>query len=464
MIARNTIMECELAASEQNSSGVARVTAPISVFNGAVPTRDSVVIAPLLRVSFSWTLAGSIIYTACQFGVLSALAKLGSTSVVGEYALGLAISAPVFMLTNLQLRGVQATDARHEFAFCDYFTLRVMATLVGLLAIITITAFSGYDFRTKAVIALVGCAKAVETVSDVIAGHLQKFERLDQVAHALILRGTLSVAVFSIVFWLTRNLVSTIIALALTWLVSVGLYDCRIVCRLLGSDAIFFRWCPHTLKRLIAVSWPLGVVMTLLSLNINVPRYILVHRLGKADLGIFALLSYLLTAMNLIVTALGQSVCTRLSRLFANGDVHRFQTLVRKLIAFGFALGVIGVGLTIVAGRPVLTVLYGAEYARHLDLLLVLVCAASVNTIAAFFGYGMTAARCFREQVPIVASAVAATVVLTVLLLPRFGLLSAGYGLLAAAGIQTVANRHVLRAKLKRLPGNASSEFTEIPN
>jgi len=42
---------------------------------------------------------------------VSALAKLGNASMVGQYALALAIAAPVFMLTNLQLRAVQATDA-----------------------------------------------------------------------------------------------------------------------------------------------------------------------------------------------------------------------------------------------------------------------------------------------------------------------------------------------------------------
>jgi O-antigen/teichoic acid export membrane protein len=428
----------------------------------AITAEGRAIAAPSLRVSFSWTLGASVIYTASQFGVLSALAKLGNTSIVGEYALGLAISAPVFMLTNLQLRGVQATDARDEFAFSDYFTLRMMATLAGLAAIIAITAFSGYDLRTKAVIALVGCAKAIETVGDVIAGHLQKFERLDQVARALIIRGILSVTVFTSVFWLTRSLVLTIIALAFTWLASTAIYDFRVVGQLLGPNDVFFRCCWPTLKRLIAVSWPLGVVMTLLSLNINAPRYILVHKLGKSELGIFALLSYLLTAMNLIVTALGQSVCTRLSRLFANREVRAFRVLVMKLVAFGFMLGVIGVGLTLAAGRPVLTLLYGVEYARHLDLLLVLVFAASVNTVAAFFGYGMTAARCFREQVPIMAAAVVATVGLTVLLLPRFGLLSAGYGLLAAAGIQAVANYMVLGSKLKRLAISALPALAEM--
>ena len=150
-----------------------------------MPAKSPTVSAPPLRVSFSWTLTGNLTYALCQFVMLSVLAKLGNASIVGQYALALAIAAPVFMLTNLQLRAVQATDARHEYAFADYFTLRTISTLLGLLLIVGIAGVARYDLATKALIILVGGAKAVETIGDVIAGHLQKFERLDKVARAL---------------------------------------------------------------------------------------------------------------------------------------------------------------------------------------------------------------------------------------------------------------------------------------
>src|ERR1044072_4016691 len=63
-----------------------------------------------LRTNFSWTLAGNLIYSGCQWGVLIVLARLGSPEQVGQFALALAVTAPVIMLSNLQLRGVLATD------------------------------------------------------------------------------------------------------------------------------------------------------------------------------------------------------------------------------------------------------------------------------------------------------------------------------------------------------------------
>jgi hypothetical protein len=48
-----------------------------------------------LRRNFAWTVLGNVTYAACQWGMLVALAKLGSPEMVGQFALGLAIGAPV---------------------------------------------------------------------------------------------------------------------------------------------------------------------------------------------------------------------------------------------------------------------------------------------------------------------------------------------------------------------------------
>src|ERR1700719_3524984 len=100
---------------------------------------------PSLRSNFAWTLAGGAIYSCCQWSMLAVLAKMGGGAIVGTFALGLAISAPVFMFTNLQLRAVQATDAKSQYMFAEYFTVRSGATLLGLafMGILCLTA--GYD-------------------------------------------------------------------------------------------------------------------------------------------------------------------------------------------------------------------------------------------------------------------------------------------------------------------------------
>src|SRR5467141_2714208 len=73
-----------------------------------------------LRSSVQWSLIGNVFYSACQWAILIVLAKLGSPESVGQFALGLALTAPIMLFANLQLSALQATDARREFRFGHY--------------------------------------------------------------------------------------------------------------------------------------------------------------------------------------------------------------------------------------------------------------------------------------------------------------------------------------------------------
>jgi O-antigen/teichoic acid export membrane protein len=321
--------------------------------------------------------------------------------------------------------------------------------VLGCLIVLAIVTFSHYDRTTKVVVLLVAAAKAIETFSDVIAGHLQKCERLDQVARALVLRGLASVTTFTLTFWFTRRLTSSIIALAATWVVVIVLYDFRVLQRTL-EDRLLFHCSASVLSSLAWLSFPLGVVMALNSLSTNIPRYILERNLGRADLGIFASLAYLVTAGGLISIALGQSVCTRMSRLFAAGNLAAFRGILRKLMLLAVALGFAGVLLALTLGKPLLTFIYTPEYSNHVNLLVVMVIDSAITAASVFLGFGMTAARCFRSQIPIMAANLIMTIAMTFALIPRLGLLGGGFALLLSSVLQASASYYVLSIALRK--------------
>src|SRR5580692_299201 len=83
-------------------------------------TPPTLVARPILTGNFLWTLAGNLIYALCQWGILVSFAKLGNAEMLGQYALGLAIAAPVFQFCGLNLRAVQVTDARNRYTFGEF--------------------------------------------------------------------------------------------------------------------------------------------------------------------------------------------------------------------------------------------------------------------------------------------------------------------------------------------------------
>jgi len=389
-----------------------------------------------LRQNFAWTVLGNVVYAACQWGMLVALAKLGSPSLVGQFALGLALCAPVMMLANLQLRSVQATDARNEYRFGDYLALRLATTALAFAAICLIAWLAGYRWQTALVVILVGVAKSVESFSDVIYGLMQKYERLDRIAIAMMLRGLGSVVVFALTLWLTRSAAWAVVALAAWWSAVLLTYERKTGGELLkafgAADARFAAsWEWARMRQLAWLSLPLGVVMVLISLNTNIPRYFVEHYLGEAALGYFAALAYVMVAGYTVMGALGQSATPRLARYYQSNR-SAFKRLLAKMMLVAAAVGAAGILVVVLWGRPLLTLLYRPDYAQHANVFVWVMVAAAISYVLSVFGYALTSQRVLRSQVPLVGAMVVVSTLACYFCVPAFGLLGAAVALVAS--------------------------------
>ena len=152
--------------------------------------------------------------------------------------------------------------------------------------------------------------------------------------------------------------------------------------------------------------------------------------------------------VSLVVYALAQSVTTRLAALFAAGNIHEFVRLLTKLSMLGVLLAVVGVPLTLLVGRPLLTLLYRREYGDHVGLLALLVGIAGLSTIGSFLFCGLTAARAFRAQVPVYLAALLVVTVASTLLIPRYGLMGAGTAVLLSAVTIVLGGLSMMRKML----------------
>ena len=408
-----------------------------------------------LRTNFLWTALGNTAYAASQWGTLVVLAKVGTPEAVGQFALGLAISAPIITLANLNLRAVLATDAGTSFPFSDYLTLRVLTTFMAFAVTAAVGVFGSYPAATRATVLCFGATKGLEAISDIHYGRLQQGERMDRIAKSLILRGSGSFALFALVLLWTKTVWCGVAAMAVVWLAVLVSYDVRSGGTASTAEAdggsqglallrTSLRWNGPALRRLTAISLPLGIMMALGSLNANIPRYSIDRYLGTRELGFFAALAYLMVAGNTIVAALGQAASPRLAKLFVAGNRRAFVTLLTRLLCV--AAGVGGMMILVVAflGDRILALLYRPEYASYGSELLQLAVVATVTYLASFLGYGMTAVHAFRVQPVIGGGSLLVLLTASVALVPQRGLIGAIWAMGLAMVFQAAASLWVL--------------------
>lgn len=385
------------------------------------------------------------------------LAKLTSPEKVGQFALGLAITAPIIQFSQLQLRGVQATDARGEYDFGHYLALRLLTTGLALAGIWAVAAWGRYDLATAGIVLAIGCSKGIDSLKDVYYGLMQRHGRMDQIAKSRILGGLLALSILGILIWTTRNLVVGIVGMLAVQFAVWLIYDRgKAICLLrnVHNDTRVGRprFDAKRLWQLALLALPLGLVMTIISLNTNIPRYFLERYAGVAQLGIFAALAYLIVAGNTLIMALGQAALPRLANEYANGNQNKFRQILIWLVVIGMVVGAGGLVLAWLAGSWILTIVYGPEYAEYNHTFVLLMGVGAIQYVSSFLGYGMTAARYFRAQLPLFASVGLTILLVSYIAIPRWGLIGGAMALLAGACCNIVGCAVVIAHAYRNLP------------
>jgi O-antigen/teichoic acid export membrane protein len=382
------------------------------------------------------------VYAACQWGIIVALAKLGNSFIVGQFSLGLAIATPVLMFTNLHLRAMQATDARHFCHFTEYRKLRVATTLMAMIVIAGIAWFGDHQRHTVMIILAVAAAKAIEALSDIYYGLFQLNDRLDQIGKSMMFRGVASMMALSLGLYLTRSVFWGCVGIVLVSLATLLFFDLRRGRRFVTPAEApgEFAKAPGFRRQwnLMWMALPLGIVTTLASINLNMPRYFIHARMGDYQLGIFSALAYATVALTLVSDSLGHCAIPRLSRLFADKQFSEFRSFLLKLLAISGALGLSGLVAAQLMGTRLLTLVYGLEYAVHSRVFTVLMLAAAIHCVASVFTSGIMSARRFRIQVPLYALMVGSNALACAVWVPSAGLAGGAKAMVVAAVVRLV--------------------------
>lgn len=405
------------------------------------------------RASFAgnvgWGITGNAGYAACQWLVLVVIARLGTPTMVGDYALGLAVSAPVVLLANLSLRTVLVTDPNGEHPFRRYLRVR-LASMALAMAVIG-AAVVLFDLPV-AVVLLIGAAKAYDGVGDIYLGLLQRHHDQRSIAAAQLVNGGLTIALTAALLVGTSSIAwaaaGSAAASLITWVMCCAPFAGRVLDRPDPGARRHTHRAAGGVAELLWTALPLGLASAIISLTVNVPRYALQHRLGAVALGVFAAAGYLVLTGNVLFSAIAQTLLPRFAELRTNGTPAGFRGLLRQAL---LGVGVAG-GLAVWAaglfGSGVMRRLYGADYAGQGRVLTVLTVATALGGVCFVLDAALSAARRFAGQLAVNAAVLAVAVAAVLVLVPRYGVIGAAWATVAAAAVHCALKWEVLRRAL----------------
>ena len=398
--------------------------------------------------NFSLLLLGNTVYAFSQWIMIMMLAKISSSEILGQVTLAYAITGPIAVTLDFQLRNIIATDAQNSYNYSSYLNFRLWMSSIFLIFLLLLLLFLDYPFQLSLVILLIGLAKIIELFYEFSYGIFQKEGLFHLIARSLFLRGSVFVSVLVCTLWLTKNIVISILAYVVTLFFGYIFLDFHKVLRIekLRINLQFTQ-----IKKILKLSFPLGVVMGLISLNANIPKYILTESWGVSAQGYYSALFYFLIAGNMITGALGQIISPALATFHKTHNYSKFINCLGRFVLVGVGIGLALFCFTLFFGEDLLNLFYQNEIAQYKKALLILMLSGIFFYSSTFLGIGLTSLRQFTIQPYITAVLLVINFLISILMIPKYGVVGAALSTLIVCGCQFFLLTLVIIRILKRL-------------
>lgn len=404
----------------------------------------------------SWLLVANLFRNLGLIAILVLLARFTDSESVGHYSLALAINTPVFVFAEFGMRTVYLTLHR-EYRFSSYLLVRV-TMIAGAFCVGTLIALF-FPPEIALTIILVAAVKFMDSLSDLYSAPLQKYNAAARITRGYLVGAVLGSAAVFVALWQTRSLnvalaallvVSTIVAFALMRppahrLTTIAERDLAALPRKQERAAI------------VRAGLPTGVSWAMLSLVSTVPQYFLASTHGPTEVGRFAIILYVLAAVELFLNALSQSWIPTAREHWANGEgVGHFARAVSMVsvrwTAFFIPLSILGVA----AMWFLLPLVFGPVYAMTwAELVPLTLCVLSTPSV--FFGaIGLTVRNLYAEGIVLSTAAAVASIVVCALVIPGFGVAGALWATFGAYVMRALSAFAILYVS-KRRPAPATA-------
>lgn len=330
------------------------------------------------KLAFYNTL-GNLVYLFAQWLLTVLVVRISGIEAAGIMSLAISAGNIFFFIQSYGMRSFQVSDVKGEYSARQYVLSRYSTIIIGFVLCIFYCLICSYSIDKAGAIFGFLLYRSFESMSDVYFGELQKIGRLDILAKSMSLKGILSVVVFSVVLFFTRNLTFALISISILAMLITVLYDRRMFCKLITGEKIGFR-----LKdsfELLKVCFVLMVSVLLPVVITSVPRILLEQYHGTELLGYYGNVS----APPTLIIALIPGIITPFMTLYGNW-IKEKQT--KKLIIAFFVSIIVTIAFGLVCclgvlllGEPVMALIFTDEIIPYVHYLYPLIVVLTINAM-----------------------------------------------------------------------------------
>lgn len=334
-----------------------------------------------LKENMLWNSIGSFVYLVCTWLTTVLVVRLSTSySDSGSLAVAMAVGNITSTIVFFKTRPVQVGCKETECSAADFIGFKIICSTVALFFSLIYTAFT-VDITNYSTTFFYILFKIIETFIDVYHGIFQQNDRLDIAGKSQMIRGVLVVASFSIGLSIFRNLLCSIILMALTTLLVAIFYDRRMASKFTQAHA---KYDIDKIKQIARTCFPGFVSCLLISIVVSQTRQTYAIRYGNELLGVYAAVATPTVVIQAIANYLYAPLYKPISDALRAHDKGWISQLLNKVIAIIFLLLLAGCLASAFLGSFALSLLYSPNISIHSNLLYGALAVATTNACLYF--------------------------------------------------------------------------------
>ncbi|MBE6763195.1 MAG: lipopolysaccharide biosynthesis protein [Ruminococcaceae bacterium] len=340
--------------------------------------------------SFAWNTIGSIISAASSFILLSCVTRAVGADNAGIFAFSFSSAQLLLTLGKFGVRSYQATDVTKQITAASYFVLRILSCAAMMLSCVAMIAMLGYHGADAGVVLAVCAMKMVDAVEDVYHGQLQLNLRMDVAGKLLALRNAVTMVLFAVLIFLTKDIGLT------AWVTAgVSLVLCLAVNHpaLNRCEPFRLKWNAKEIGTLTMACLPLFIGHFLSLYIYNVPKYAIEVYCEPQIQTFYNILFMPAFAINLMSEFIFKPMLTDLALWWEEKQYKKFDGMIVKMVVFIFVITAVILVGTYFLGAPLLSAFFGEDVRPYRTELMFLMLGGGFGAVVYFLYNVLTSMR-----------------------------------------------------------------------
>lgn len=346
------------------------------------------------KSNFLWNIIGTTASAFNSLFFMIAITRINGLEDAGIFTIAFSTACILYMIGIYAGRIYQVTENNDKISDTDYIVNRLISSGAVIIIVILFVIFKGYNLYKSTIFVALSTYKALEAISEVFYGILQKNDLLNIVGKSSFIKAITSLIAFVIVDLITKNVLLSSISISIIYILVIFLYDIKKTKNVIDCKKFNCKRAISIFKSgffTFAISF-LGLYMT------NAPKYAIDKFLTEDIQAIFGIIIMPATVMGLVAQFLIHPYLNQIFELYKNGNLIKLKKLLYRIIASILIIGIICSIAGYTLGTQVLGIIYGLNLGIYKIQLFIILIGATFYTLAGIISPVLITMRCTKIQ------------------------------------------------------------------